>query len=73
MIRNRDIIVGNIWYWVLTNLYCYIIWYTHDVKSLVNCYLLAVPFYFTALAKTWALIRAVELCYNGGIKCLKRA
>ena len=61
MIKNRAIIEGNIWYWIVTNFLCWIAWYEHDVNGFLYCYYLAVPFFFTATMKTWMIIRGIEL------------
>jgi hypothetical protein len=61
MIQNKIIALGNWYYWMITNFVCWIYWYPHDVRGIANCYYLAIPFYFTALVKTWVYIRAMEM------------
>jgi hypothetical protein len=61
MIKNRLIALGNLYYWLITNFICWIYWYPHDVIGFTRCYVLAIPFYFTALMKTWVYIRVVEI------------
>ena len=63
MIQNKHILIGNLWYWLITNFACWEIWYPHTVDGFIQCYYLAIPFYFTATLKIWAIIRLTEAVY----------
>jgi hypothetical protein len=60
MIKDKDILLGNIYFWLITNFICWTQWYTQDVNGFISCYVLAIPFFFSALIKSWAVIRVVE-------------
>ena len=57
----KTIININIIYWLVTNYICYIYWYEHTLSGFLRCYILAIPFFFTALLKTGVL---GVLCYE---------
>jgi len=48
----KSIVIINIIYWLLTNYICYIYWYEHTLQGFLRCYILAIPFFFSALLKT---------------------
>lgn len=48
----KAVLYANILFWLITNFACYLAWYERTPIGLLRCYLLAVPFFFGALAKT---------------------
>ena len=73
MISDKYIIIANVYYWIITNYICWLCWYPISINGFIKCYMLAIPFFFTALAKTWIAIKVLEFCIDGGKKCLKKA
>lgn len=60
MIRNSHIIISNMLFWIVTNYICWLDWYPRTLDGFIQCYFLAIPFFFSALGKTWLVIRIVE-------------
>ena len=49
------VLFSNIVFWLVSNFWCYIVWYERGLESFIMCYVLAIPFFFTAFLKTFAV------------------
>jgi hypothetical protein len=55
---------ANIIFWIVSNYVCYLMWYERTLPGLLRCYLLAVPFFFGALAKTLIVVYGLKYLSN---------
>ena len=63
-IANRSIFLANGIFYLVTNFGCWLLMYPLTFEGFINCYWLAIPFAFRALAVSWILNTLLEKAYN---------